>query len=295
MIIVAGYSGVGKTALVHKVHKPMTEKRGYFIEGKFDQFKQNIPYYALTQAFNKFCRYLLKESAETLLNWKSKILNAVGNNGQIIIDVIPDLELVIGKQPAVAIVGPTEAQNRFSLFFLNFFQALCDKDHPLVIFLDDLQWADIPTLNLIKLMMTDPDTQFLLFIGAYRDNEISEVHPLVGILHSIQKQTPLSSIFLPSLNLSHVNSLISESTKRNPEQTKSLASLVYEKTGGNPFFINQFLKTLYESKLLRFNTEQLMWSWDMDKIISQNITDNVADLMINRLRLLPEALQGVLQ
>jgi len=294
VIIVAGYSGVGKTALVHEVHKPMTEKRGYFIDGKFDQFKQNIPYYAVTQAFNKFCRYLLKESTETLLSWKSKILNAVGNNGQIIIDVIPDLELVIGKQPAVAVVGPTEAQNRFNLFFLNFFKALCDKDHPLVIFLDDLQWADLPTLNLIKLMMMDPDAQFLLFIGAYRDNEISKVHPLPGILDSIQKQTPLSSIFLPPLSLSHVNSLISDSTKRNPEQSKSLASLVYEKTGGNPFFVKMFIETIARKKLIEFDFNRVEWTWDIQLIRSLDISDNVVDMMVGRISLLPAETQNIL-
>ncbi|MCP4396386.1 MAG: AAA family ATPase, partial [bacterium] len=293
-IVVAGYSGVGKTALVYEVHKPMTEKRGYFMKGKFDQFKQNIPYYAVTQAFNELCRFLLRESKQTLANWQRKILNAVGMNGQIIIDVIPDLELVIGKQPAVAAVDPTEAQNRFNLLFVNFFKALCDKDHPLVIFLDDLQWADLPTLNLIKLMMTDPDVRFLLFIGAYRDNEISAAHPLPGILESIQKQIPLSHILLPPLNLSHVNSLISDSTTSRPEQSKPLAALVYEKTGGNPFFVNMFLKAVAGKRLIEFDFERGEWTWDMQRIRSLDISDNVIDMMVDRISQLPAETQHIL-
>ena len=293
-IIVAGYSGIGKTVLVHEVHKPMTEKHGYFIAGKFDQFKQNIPYYAITQAFNEFCRSLLKESSETLQNWKSKILDAVGNNGQVIIDVIPDLELVIGAQPAVAEVGPTEAQNRFNLYFLNFFKALCDKDHPLIIFLDDLQWADLPTLNLVNLMMTDSDTQFLLFIGAYRDNEISDVHPLPRILDNIQKQTPLTNIILPPLGFSHVNNLISDSTISSLGKSKSLAKVVYEKTGGNPFFVNMFLKTIAGKKLVAFDFNKGEWTWDVQLIRSLDITNNVVDMMVDRISQLPAETRKIL-
>ncbi|EDN71956.1 serine/threonine kinase with two-component sensor domain [Beggiatoa sp. SS] len=142
LMLVAGYSGVGKSALVHEVHKPMTEKRGYFAAGKFDQYQRNIPYSALTIAFNAFCHYLLTESSEHLKQWREKILSAVGNNGQVLIDVIPQLELVLGRQPAVIAVGPLEAQNRFNLVFQNFIRAICQAEHPLVLFIDDLQWAD---------------------------------------------------------------------------------------------------------------------------------------------------------
>ncbi|MGL1934501.1 MAG: PAS domain S-box protein [Fibrobacterales bacterium] len=294
VMIVAGYSGIGKTVLVHEVHKPMTEKRGYFVAGKFDQFKQNIPYYAITQAFNEFCLSLLKERSETLQNWKRKILDAVGINGQVILDVIPDLELVIGAQPAVAEVGPAEAQNRFNLSFLNFFKALCDKEHPLIIFLDDLQWADLPTLNLVNLMMTDSDTHYLLFIGAYRDNEISDVHPLPRILDTIQNQVSFSKIILPPLEYSHVHNLISDSTISSLEMSKSLASVVYEKTGGNPFFVNMFLKAIVRKKLIAFDFDKREWSWDVQRIRSQDITNNVVDMMVDRISQLPIETQQIL-
>jgi len=210
MMLVAGYSGVGKTALVHEVHKPMTSKRGYFAAGKFDQFQKNIPYSALSQAFNEFCRYLLMESAETLANWQTKILNAVGNNGQIIIDVVPDLELVIGTQPAVAKVGATEAQNRFQMFSLNFIKALCDKEHPFILFIDDLQWVDSASLGLLKSIMLDDEIQHLLIIGAYRDNEVDGSHPFIMAASELQKaNVSINTIELANLQPEDVFSLIS--------------------------------------------------------------------------------------
>ncbi len=214
MMLVAGYSGVGKTALVHEVHKPMTEKRGYFAAGKFDQFQKNIPYYAITQAFNKFCRYLLMENAETLANWQTKILDAVGNNGQIIIDVIPDLELVIGTQPTVAKVGPTETQNRFLMFFLNFVKALCDKEHPFILFIDDLQWVDSASLALLKSILLENEIRYLLIIGAYRDNEVDSSHPFIMTVKELEKSNAIiNTIELANLQPEDINHLLQESLK----------------------------------------------------------------------------------
>ncbi|MCI5146094.1 MAG: hypothetical protein D3923_11330, partial [Candidatus Electrothrix sp. AR3] len=170
MMLVAGYSGVGKTALVHEVHKPMTEKRGYFAAGKFDQFQKSIPYSAITQAFNEFFRYLLMEKTEKLNIWKRRILDAVGSNGQIIIDVIPDLEFIIGKQPEAAHVGSSEARHRFKIFFINFINVLCSKEHPFILFIDDLQWIDSASLDLIQSIMCNEKTKYLFIIGAYRNN-----------------------------------------------------------------------------------------------------------------------------
>ena len=194
-MLVAGYCGIGKSALVAEVHKPITEKRGYFISGKFEQFQRNIPYSAVVIAFKGLVRQLLTESDEQLNQWREKLLTAFGSNGQIIIDVIPEVELIVGKQPAVPELGPTESQNRFNLVFQNFIRAFCSKEHPLVMFLDDLQWADSATLNLMELMMTDTDTTNkssslssslaggteggLFLIGAYRDNEVNSAHPLM--------------------------------------------------------------------------------------------------------------------
>lgn len=204
IILVTGYSGVGKTALVHEIHKPMTEKRGYFAAGKFDQFQKNIPYSAITQAFNEFCRYLLMENTQILLDLKVKILEALGNNGQVIIDVIPDLELIIGPQPAVAKVPPAEAKNHFKLIFLNFIKSLCHKQQPFILFIDDLQWVDSASLGLLKSIMLDNELQYLLIIGAYRDNEVNANHPLIINLNELQQD----NIIINYIKLDNLKKLI---------------------------------------------------------------------------------------
>jgi len=296
MMLVAGYSGVGKTALVHEVHKPMTSRNGYFASGKFDQFQKNIPYSAITQAFNEFCRYLLMESAENLANWQTKILDAVGNNGQIIIDVIPDLELVIGTQPEIAKVGPTEAQNRFNLFFMNFVNVLCDKKHPFILFIDDLQWVDLASLDLLKSIMLDNEIQHLLIIGAYRDNEVDSTHPLIMAIDKLQKaNVSINTIFLANLQQEDVNYLLQDSLSCESALTQSLSYLIYQKTQGNAFFTHQFLQTLYFEALLRFDFEQHQWQWDVKRIAAQNITDNVVELMANKIEKLPEKTSAVLK
>ncbi|MEH1797777.1 MAG: AAA family ATPase [Nostoc sp.] len=187
LMLVAGYSGVGKSALVNEVHKPITAKRGNFITGKYDQYQRNIPYYAISQAFNDLCNQLLTESESVLKQWQEKILVAVGNNGQVLIDVIANLKLVIGEQPPVAQVGGQEAQNRFNLVFQNFIKAICQAEHPLVLFVDDLQWADSASLKLLKIILSDRSIQNLLIVAAYRDNEVDFIHPLAMTLDEIEK------------------------------------------------------------------------------------------------------------
>jgi len=296
MMRVAGYSGVGKTALVREVHKPMTKKQGYFAAGKFDQFQKNIPYYAITQAFNEFCRYLLMENAETLANWQRKILAAVGNNGQIIIDVIPDLELIIGTQPAVPKVGPTEAQNRFNIFFLNFVKVLCDKDHPFILFIDDLQWVDSASLGLLKSMMLDNNIKHLLIIGAYRDNEVDSRHPFMMMVDELEKANAIiNTIFLANLCSNDINELLQETLTCQAAQIQPLTDLIYQKTQGNAFFTHQFLQTLYFEGLLHFDFEQHQWLWDVEQIAAQNIAANVVDLMANKIDKLPKTTSAALQ
>ncbi len=176
MMLVAGYSGIGKSSLINEIHKPITEKRGVFISGKFDQFQQNIPYYVITQAFNQFCLQLLKESEEKLSQWRKEILLAVGSNGQILIEVIPNLELIIKKQIPVAVVGAQESQNRFNMVFQNFIKVISNKEHPLTLFIDDLQWVDYASLNLIQTLLNNQEISYFLLIGAYRDNEVDNTH-----------------------------------------------------------------------------------------------------------------------
>src|SRR4028119_1492760 len=254
LMLVAGYSGIGKSALVSEVYKPITKARGYFIAGKFDQFQRNVPYSAIVSAFSGLVRQLLTESEEQLNQWREKLLNAFGANGQVIIDVIPEVELIVGKQPVLSALGANESQNRFNLIFGNFIRVFCSEKHPLVIFLDDLQWADSATLKLIQLMMVDADTQYLFLIGAYRDNEVNSTHPLMVTLEDIRSEqvSVVNQITLVPLAQEHINELIADTLQCDGSSVRSLAELILKKTRGNPFFVSELLKTLYAENLLSF-------------------------------------------
>ena len=300
MILVAGYSGIGKSALIKEIYQPIVQYGGYFISGKFDQFQRGTPYSAVVTAFSELVGLLLSKSEEELDKWRKKLLAALGQNGQIIIDVIPEIELIIGPQPVVPSLKPGEAQNRFNLVFQNFIHVFCSKEHPLVIFLDDLQWADSATLKLIKLMMTDDRTKYLCLIGAYRDNEVTATHPLmmtIDVLH--HDQAIINQYKLSPLNLEQITKLIADTLHKRDELVKPLAELVLRKTQGNPFFVAEFLKTLAREKLLAFKplhgNNQGGWQWDINHIESVGITDNVVELMIQKLQKLPEATQQVLR
>ncbi|MBD2066948.1 AAA family ATPase, partial [Leptolyngbya sp. FACHB-671] len=295
MMLVSGYSGIGKTALVQELHKPITAKHGYFISGKFDQFGRNIPYSAIADALQKLVQQLLSEPDEQLQQWQLHLLEALGSNGQLIIDVIPEVELIIGKQPPVPEVGATEAQNRFNLTFQRFVRAFCAKEHPLVIFLDDLQWIDSATLKLIKLILLDEQIQYLFLIGAYRDNELTPTHPLVLTLENLRNQGAVfQEIILTPLTLEPLSQLIAETLHHNPDTVRSLAQVVLRKTEGNPFFVGEFLKLLHSESLLTFDAQQLIWQWNLAEIEAQAITDNVVELLLRQLQKLPEATQQVL-
>ncbi|MEA5553438.1 AAA family ATPase [Anabaena cylindrica UHCC 0172] len=296
MILVYGYSGIGKSALVNEIYKPITRERGYFISGKFDQLQRDIPYAAITQAFQNLIRQLLSEPETTLKTWKEKILEALGSNGQIIIDVIPELENIIGKQSSVEPLGSAEAQNRFKLFFQRFIGVFRKKEHPLVIFLDDLQWADLPSLNLIELLMKDTESQYLLIIGAYRDNEVSPTHPLMFTLEKInQVKTTITHIILKPLAINYVKQLLSETLRCTTEKSQPLAELITSKTNGNPFFLNQLLQSLYREKFLLFDNNKKCWYWEIDYIKKVGITDNVVDLMVKKIENLNHDTQNVLK
>ncbi|MBD2096344.1 PAS domain S-box protein [Trichocoleus sp. FACHB-591] len=295
MMLVSGYAGIGKTALVQELFKPITAKHGYFIWGKFDQFGRNIPYSAIIDALQKLVQQLLGEPNEQVEVWRSRLLTALGSNGQIIIDVIPEVELIIGKQSPIPEVGATEAQNRFNLTFQRFVRAFCAKEHPLVIFLDDLQWIDSATLKLIELILLDEQIQYLFLIGAYRDNELTPTHPLVLTLESMRNQeVVLQEITLTPLTLEPLTQLVAETLHRNPDTVRSLAQAVSRKTEGNPFFVGEFLKLLHSENLLTFDAQQLSWQWNLAEIEAQDITDNVVELLLRQLQKLPEATQQVL-
>jgi len=296
IMLVSGYSGIGKSALVQEVYKPITKASGYFIAGKFDQFQRNVPYSAIVKAFGSLVKQLLTESETQLGAWKEKLLAAFGDNGQIIIDVIPEVELIVGKQPPVQELGATEAQNRFNLVFQKFIRVFCSVEHPLVIFLDDLQWADSATLKLLQVMMADEETKYLFLMGAYRDNEVSQTHPLIMTLEGLQNQgATINHITLTPLDIEHITNLIADTVRRDRESVILLAELVVGKTQGNPFFVNQFLTVLYEENLLNFNSEQRNWNWNISEIEAVGITDNVVELMVGKLRKMPDSTQQVLR
>jgi predicted ATPase/signal transduction histidine kinase/tRNA A-37 threonylcarbamoyl transferase component Bud32 len=301
LMLVSGYSGIGKSAVVNEVSKPITKAKGYFISGKFDQFKRNIPYASLIQAFNSLLRQLVTESAASLETWRTKILTALGTDGKVIAEVIPELELIIGKQPEVPEVGLTEAQNRFNRLFKEFLRVFAAKEHPLVIFLDDLQWADSATLKLMQTLITDPEQQYLLLIGAYRDNEVSPTHPLIQTVEEIEKTgTVVNNIVLKPLDLENVTELVAETLNNSTEKVKNLAELICNKTGGNPFFLTQLLQALYQDNLLKFNFSPLGgtggWNWSIDEIQAIGITDkSVVELVASRIEKLPTATQEVLK
>ncbi len=296
MMLVGGYSGIGKSVLIQELYKPITQERGYFISGKFDQFQRNIPYSAVVFAFQSLVRQLLTESEAQLAQWRKKLLAAFGVNGQVIIDVIPEVEQIVGTQPPVQPLEPTEARNRFNAIFQKFIQVFCQRSHPLVIFLDDLQWADSASLRLIELMMTDDDIGYLLLLGAYRDNEVDRNHPTVQTVERLkEKGARVNSIILNPLKLEEIIQLVADTLHSDLETVKPLAELVSQKTSGNPFFINEFLNTIYQENLLTFNRQQNCWQWNITQIEALSITENVVDLMLGKLRKLPQMTQKVLR
>ncbi|MBW4513558.1 MAG: diguanylate cyclase [Scytonematopsis contorta HA4267-MV1] len=299
IMLVSGYSGIGKTSIVNEVHKSIAAAKAYFITGKFDQFKRDIPYAALIQAFQELIRQLLTENEQQIAVWKNKILEALDANGQVVIDVIPSVELIIGSQPDVPKLGATESENRFNRVFQQFVNVFCQPEHPLVIFLDDLQWADSASLKLIRLLITDNSSQYLFIIGAYRDNEVNPTHPLIQTLEKLrQTDIVVYNINVEPLLLTHVQRLIADTFNKGnvASQVKLLAELVYNLTQGNPFFLTQLLKSLYTEHLLVYQVETDNWEWDIQKIQAVGITDyNIVELIGRNIRKLPPDTQKVLQ
>ena len=292
LVLVSGYSGIGKSSLVHELHKVIVLPRGIFISGKFDQNKRDVPYATLAQAFRTLALEILSKSEEAVTDWRNAMLEALGSNGQLIVNLIPELELVIGKQPAVPELPPQEMQNRFETVWRRFLGVFARKEHPLALFLDDLQWLDSATLKLLEQFLTHPEIRHLLLIGAYRDNEVTASHPLMLTLEAIRKtEAVVHEIGLKPLSLEDANQLLGDALCCELARTEPLTALVHEKTQGNPFFTIQFLTTLTEEHLLEFEARDATWRWDVNRIRAKGFTDNVVDLMIAKLRRLPVATQ----
>lgn len=298
IITITGFSGIGKSSLVQEVHRTLFRKKGYFLSGKFDQFQHNIPYSAVVDAFRELVQQILMESEESLAILKKELVASLGTNGAVITSVLPEIELIIGKQPAVPTLGAVESQKRFNLTFQSFLSVLCTPVHPVVLFLDDLQWVDSATLNLLELLSSESNNSLLLIL-AYRDNEIDTTHPLEISLGKIrEKNVIIEEIQLTPLTKDSVAQLIGETVHQNRDEVERLTTLIMNKTEGNPFFVNQFIQTLYEDNLLNFvlstETKNGKWQWDIEKIEALNITDNVVELMIAKLKKLPQSAQKLM-
>ncbi|MEH2235378.1 trifunctional serine/threonine-protein kinase/ATP-binding protein/sensor histidine kinase [Nostoc sp.] len=296
MMLVAGFSGIGKTAVVNEVHKPIVRQRGYFIKGKYDQFNRNIPLSAFVQVFRDLMGQLLSESDTELHIWKTQILQALGDNGQVIIEVIPELERIIGKQAPATELSGTAAQNRFNLLFQKFIQVFTTQEHPLVMFLDDLQWADSASLNLMQLLMNESESPYLLMIGAYRDNEVSPAHPLMLTLDAIAKaNATINTITLRPLSQGSLNKLVADTLNCHILTAQALTELISLKTKGNPFFATQFLKALYQDGLIQFDLNLGHWQCDLAEIRTVAMSDDVVEFMASQLQKLPSYTQDILK
>jgi len=296
LMLVGGFSGIGKSALVNEVHKPIVEKRGYFISGKFDQFQRNLPFSAWLNAFAELIEQILSESQEKLEAFASELQKILGEEAQAIIDVIPELELLIGKQPPATELSPSAAENRFNLLFLKFISVFARSNHPLTIFLDDLQWADLASLKLIKLVMEKTEINYLLLIGAYRDNEVNTGHPFILTVEEIQKTGVIvNQIILSALSKSALNNLVADTINYSLEEALLLTEQIYLKTAGNPFFATQFIKYLHKEKLIYNHYNQCKWLFNLAKIKILAATGDVVELMATKIKKLPEFTQELLQ
>ncbi len=296
LVLVSGYSGIGKSAVVNELHKPLVPPRGLFAAGKFDQYKRDIPYATLAQAFQSLIRPLLSKSEEELRKWRDALHEALDPNGLLIVGLVPELKHIIGDQPPVPELPPKDAQGRFQLIFRRFISVFARPESPLALFLDDLQWLDTATLDLLEDLLSRTDMKHLLLIGAYRDNEVDPTHPLIRKLDAVrQAGSALQHIVLAPLGREDLGQFLADSLRCEQDRAAPLAQLIHDKTSGNPFFAIQFISTLVDEGLLAFDYDEAQWSWDLSQIQAKGYTDNVVDLMVGRLNRLPIETQNALQ
>jgi len=289
LLMIGGYSGVGKSSLVNEVHGLILEARGRYADGKYEQLRRE-PYLGLLEALRALVDEILSLPSADIALWRRSLLEAVGTVGQAVIDVIPEVELVLGPQPPLPALGHAEAQNRFQRVLARFIAAFARADQPLVLFLDDLQWSDSNTLGLLKLLLEDADTANLLVIGTYRSNEVSPAHPVGHFLRQVRKgAVSLTERELAPLGESAVGALVADSLRRTQADVEPLVAAIMARTGGNPFFVDALLLTLAEQGAVWLDRGAGRWEWSLERVEELGISDNVADLMVRGMaRLAPE-------
>src|ERR1700678_356539 len=296
LVLVSGYSGIGKSAVVNELRKSLVPPRGLFALGKFDQYKRDIPYATVAQAFQSLIRPLLSKPEAELSKWRDDLIQVLTPNGSLLVDLVPELKLIIGEQPPAAPLPPQEAKIRSHLAFRRFLGVFACPAHPLGLFLDDLQWLDAATLDFLEDLLVQEDLAHLLVVGAYRDNEVDPAHPLMRRLAAIRAAgAAVQKIRLTPLNSTDLTRLITDTFRCEPQRATTLAQLIHGKTAGNPFFALQFIHALVEEDLITFAHGDARWRWDLDAIRAKSYTDNVVDLMVAKLNRLPVAIQKALQ
>ncbi|MBF2088891.1 MAG: AAA family ATPase [Synechococcales cyanobacterium K44_A2020_017] len=296
LVLVGGYSGIGKSALVREIHRPVVHQHSYFTSGKFDQFKRDTPYSAFVQAFRELMRQIMAESTSRLQDWTTALCQALGSQGDVLAGLLPELEILLGPQPPVPELPPSEAQNRFNRVLQSFIQVFATAKHPLVIFLDDLQWADSASLTLIDALMSNAHYRHLLLVGAYRNNEVSATHPLMEMVEQVRHlDATVTTLELDNLLPDQVIQLVADTLHCDRTLVEPLSHLLFEKTQGNPFFLNQLLKSLYHDHLLTFDRSTKAWQWDLSQIQALDITENVVEFMVAAIQRLPVPVQTTLQ
>lgn len=294
--LVFGYAGSGKSSLVKEIRRPIAQGGGTFIAGKYDSFQKNVPFSAIIVAFQDLIRQILSESDASITRWKERLLEAMGENGQIIIDIIPDVERITGPQEAVQELPPAEAQNRFNLVFLKFIGVFTSPEHPLTIFLDDMHWADSASLRLVQTLLGDSGSSGVYLVGSYRENEVDDSHPLVQMFQAVREQgRDIREIHLEALPATLVSRVIQDTLKTDEDQARPLTDMVFAKTNGNPFFVNEFLKSIYEEELLSFNPREGKWEWDLAGVEKLGITDNVVEVIAGKVKKLDQNTQEILK
>jgi diguanylate cyclase (GGDEF)-like protein len=293
--LVHGYSGVGKSALVNEIDRPLVRERGFLVQGKFEQFQQGEAYTAIATAFSGLVQQVLSEPEERLAEWRNRVLEVLEPNAGLAVDLVPELELIIGSQPAVAELPPAEARNRMHIVLTNFLRVFAGEGHPVVLFLDDLQWSDAPTLELLRRLVTSRELSHLLLIGAYRSNEVGAGHPLRLLLDDLQVQESIRQLPIGPLNRDSVAHLVADALSRSPDETRELSDMLYEKAQGNPFFTNELLRQLHKEGAISPDPTSGQWRWDLDAARWSGVSRDVVEFMVDNLRRLQHETQRVLQ